>query len=279
MSEEGKGSTKWGLLAGGGASRGAVQVGPLAKLYGEFGPPSFAVGTSIGAVTVSAHPDVLRKAWDTVDGACSFQKFSWTPWKGLYTLGRLRRLLDEYDACADLPCPTWVGCYDMSHQRYELIALHEIQDVATRRDAVIASCSIPIIHHAWKVNGRPLADGGVRSVLGRVPRSINVEDLDVINALACSPVGRADRLKIREEKRVTNLLGQLEVCYEEWQSSVSVADMDYLKEISESVEVQLWSPSEWKEIGSPFEADRERIANRLSLGESLQPRQITQKSK
>jgi len=260
---------KWALLSGGGASRGAVQVAPLETLYAEHGPPSIAVGTSIGAVTVSAPPSMLREAWSTVDGAKTFQSLSWSPWRGLYTLSRLRAMLDRYDACTDLVCPTWVGVYDMSHQKYELIALHDLGNVADRRDAVVASCSIPLIHQAWHFRGRPLADGGVRSVLGRLPRTVDPTTIDAVCVLACSPVGRPARRKIRPEPAVTNLIGQIEVCYEEWQSSVSAADLGYLRELP--TPVYLWSPETWEDIGPSFDASAARVMDRLSLGGRLRP--------
>lgn len=262
----------WALLAGGGASRGAVQVAPLEHLLATHGPPSVAVGTSIGAVTVSAPPAVLREAWGTVDGAGTFQGFSWSPWRGLYTLHRLRRMLDRYDACTDLPCPTWVGCYDLSHQRYRLVALHEMADVGDRRDAVVASCAIPIIHQAWTVRGRPLADGGVRSVLGRLPRQVDPSTLDAVCVLACSPVGRRDRRRVRSERDVSTLWGQVEVCYEEWQSSVSASDIAYLRGLP--CPVHLWAPETWEQIGAPFDASRARIASRVDLGATLAPRRV-----
>lgn len=264
----------WALLAGGGASRGAVQVAPLARLLSTHGPPSVAVGTSIGAVTVSAPPAVLRDAWGTVDGARSFQRFAWAPWRGLYTLHRLRALLDRYDACSRLLCPTWVGVYDLSHQRYELVALHDLDSVHDRRDAVVASCAIPLIHQAWTLRGRPLTDGGVRSVLGRLPRSVDPSTLDAVCVLACSPAGRPDRRRVRSECDVTTLWGQVEVCYEEWQTSVSAADLAYLRGLARGPAVHLWAPETWEDVGRPFDAGADRIQSRLDLGATLVPRRV-----
>ena len=262
----------WALLAGGGASRGAVQVAPLARLVAEQGPPSVAVGTSVGALTVSVPPGVLRAAWETVDGARTFQGLSWSPWRGLYTLARLRAMLDRYDACSRLLCPTWVGVYDMSHQRYELLALHDMGSVADRRDAVVASCAIPLIHEPWTVRGRPLADGGMRSVLGRLPRAVDASTLDAVCALACSPVGRRDRRRVRSECDVSTVWGHVEVAYEEWQSTVSAADLAYLRGLD--CPVHLWAPESWADVGRPFDASPERIASRLALGAELRPRRV-----
>ena len=264
---------RWALLAGGGASRGAVQVGPLERLHAAHGPPAVAVGTSIGATTVSTDAATLRRAWGRVTGTHTFQRCRLDVWRGLYDLAPLRDLHDDYRTCRRLP-PTWVGCYDLARHRYRLVALHDLDDVADRRDAVLCSSAIPLIHQPRELQGRALADGGVSSVLGRLPRSVDTDTLDAVHVLACSPVRPGQRRRIRADGEVSEVWEQAVVCYEAWQTQVAERDLAYLRSLARQVPVYLWAPTSWEQVGDPFDASPERIASRLALGEALQPVQV-----
>ena len=163
------------------------------------------VGTSsgalIGALWAAGHtPDAIA-AWIPAR-PLSLVRPGW-PWRGLFRLDGLRRLLtDKLPADFDaLPIPLGVGVVDVGDRSHALATSGDL------RDAVLASCAVPWLFEPVRWDGRPRMDGGARdrtavaawrqwrpgrrAVLHRLERTAGREQPDDLTDVYVVPAPRA----------------------------------------------------------------------------------------
>ncbi len=150
---------KIGLVLGGGGSRGLAHIGVLEVLVREQIPVDLIVGTSMGGIVgtlfaLGLNPAQIREGMGQLQGSSLAMKV-------LGARGRQRKVRDELakivadKTFADLNIPVTLMAVDMLHG----------QEVALSKGpllpAVLASSAVPGAFPPVKLNGRPLADGGV----------------------------------------------------------------------------------------------------------------------
>lgn len=267
---------KWGLMLGGGTALGALQVPIVRALMEDKGMFRVGAGTSIGANNLSMMAQGfdglarLEDAWSEVDGHNAFQAFRFDIWKGIYSLRRLRRWHDRIGSCDGLHVPAYVGVVDLATQEHDMVLLNDLQ-LAERRDAVVASSQQPMINQGVQFQGRWYGDGGIVSVLGRLPDH-ELHDLDELHVVACSPVHRGLRVRQREQEEVNSAIEQGTVCFEMWTTLVAERDYEWLRVLAArrpGLKVVLYSPPSWEAVGRPFDARQATIRARQDLGRSM----------
>lgn len=267
--------SRYAVMCGGGTALGALQVPVLHRLQQEKGMPIAYSGTSIGANNVSMAgrgPEglrELRRVWRRVDGTGFFQRPRPDVWNGLYTLRPLRRVHDDMRSCEDLQTKVYVCMYDLGEAKHRTVCLNDIESIDARRDAVISSSQQPVIHHHARFDGRWNADGGVASVLGRLPSGI-LDQLDELHVISCGPVHWRQRRKRRPQKDVAQAWEQLQVCLEAWMTIVTERDLRWLREVAREMPVYLYAPTSWDQVGQAFDASPAVIAKRLAFGRQVQ---------
>ena len=178
------------LVLTGGGSRGAWQIGKIAKLYKDGNRYDHIVGTSVGAVNAlglcSIGVDETLKLWERLDGRRSVMKlnveFPWK-WDGVFHFKPLKKLLMEgvqwpaslgvAHACmTDLS--TLGVCYASSNEC----------DKEQFIDYVIGSCAIAGLQKPYK--GR-YVDGGHRE-FAPFQQALNL-GCTSIDVVSTSPIG------------------------------------------------------------------------------------------
>lgn len=263
--------TKWGLILGGGTALGAVQVPIAERLFADLGPPSGIAGVSVGAVNallLGEHRVAeLRAEWLDITGLDDFAARQADVWNGLRNLNPLRKRLVERRAGLTLRTPTWAGLVDVDSRTYQAIALHHLQDLGHRWDAVIGSSSQPLLMEIPDFRGRAVMDGGAGGhVLPPLP---NWAEMDEIHIVSCSPLGSRRRGAPRPVKG-----------HRTWRAGSAAFALLMGRQADEDLEdlrdqyaphaaTYLYAPQSWDEVGDPFGAEREDIARRLATGAAM----------
>jgi NTE family protein len=135
------------------------QLGFLDAWSAVGGTADALVGTSsgalIGALWAAGHtPDAIA-AW-IPKRPLALVRPSW-PWRGLFRLDGLRRLLNDKLPATfeELSIPLGVGVVDVTDRTHLLATSGDL------RDAVLASCAVPWLFEPVTWEGRPRMDGGV----------------------------------------------------------------------------------------------------------------------
>ena len=263
---------KWGLILGGGTALGAVQVPIAERLWAELGPPSGIVGVSVGAVNalmLGEHRVAeLRAEWLDIDGIQDFAAPQPDVWNGFRTLNPLRRRLVERKAGLRLRTPSWAGLVDVESRAYQAIALHLLQDVGQRWDAVIGSSSQPVLMEIPDFRGRPVMDGGAGGhVLPPLP---NWAEMDEIHIVSCSPLGDRRRTTAPRPVQGSRTWRAGSAAFALMMGRQADEDVEDLRDhLAGQMPTWLYAPQSWDEVGDPFEAEREDIARRLATGAAM----------
>lgn len=163
-------------VLGGGGAKTAAHVGALRALEESGLTPNRFVGTSMGAVVAAAfaagrtYDEALRRilALNRRDVA----RISWSLLAGPYASSLLQAdglkdtIADLVPArrFADLRVPLTVTAVDVASGELQLFG--EGGDAeAPLIEALAASCALPVYYQPVTIDGRQLADGGLRSVL------------------------------------------------------------------------------------------------------------------
>lgn len=163
-------------VLGGGGAKTAAHVGALKALEESGLRPDRFVGTSMGAVVAAAfaagrtYDDALRRI--LVLNRRDVARISWSLLAGPYASSLLQAdgltdtIADLVPArrFGDLRVPLTVTTVDV--ETGELLLFGDGGDAdAPLIDVLAASCALPVYYQPVVVNGRRLADGGLRSVL------------------------------------------------------------------------------------------------------------------
>ena len=166
-------SHKIAFALGGGGRLGASEIGMLRALFERDIVPELIVGTSIGALNgaaVAVEPalstvDRLEEVWTTLDKS---EVFSGTVFSGAANLVRTRTALQSNQPLRSLiesllPAKTFddlaipFQCVAASIER----AAEHWFDSGPLVDAILASCAVPGVLPAVKVDGEHFIDGGI----------------------------------------------------------------------------------------------------------------------
>lgn len=136
------------------------QLGFLDAWQDVGGVADALVGTSsgalIGALWAAGHPPDAIASWIPARPLSLVRPG--LPWRGLFRLDGLRRLLNDKlpSDFQELPIPLGVGVVDVSDRT------HLLATSGALRDAVLASCAVPWLFEPVHWQGRPRMDGGAR---------------------------------------------------------------------------------------------------------------------
>lgn len=163
------------VLSGGGA-KAAAHLGALRALGARGIVPTRYVGTSMGAVIgaglaaglscdqVAARTGAVRRQDVALFDRTAFVKglFAQSLFRGPVLRQTLSRLL-PVQSFAELVLPLSVTTADLDTG--ELVVFGAGGDDAPLSEVLYASCALPVLYPAAEVNGRRLADGGLRGVV------------------------------------------------------------------------------------------------------------------
>ncbi|PWJ44017.1 patatin-like phospholipase family protein [Sediminitomix flava] len=193
-------SKEIGLALSGGGIRGAIHVGFL-DAFESYRPNVKAVaGTSAGSIVGAFYcAGFTSKEIMALFKGTSLRSFvSWNGFrKGLMEMSGLKKLLEQHipKDFSELEKPFAVTACALDEE--ELLVIEE----GDLHQAVLASCSIPIIFQTVEINGRACVDGGVLNSLpadvlhGRVDQVIGVH----LNNMRY-PSSKQDNLLVLAEK-------------------------------------------------------------------------------
>ncbi len=177
-------------MFGGGGAKSVAHVG-AARALAEAGlVPSHYVGTSFGAVMAAAlasgtTPDALAdQLWHPASRpvvALDYVSLA----KGFFAdhllkpepLRELIARLVPVQHFSDLVVPLFVTATDLDSG--ELVVFGDQRTSAALGDALYASCALPLYYPPATLDGRRLADGGLRAVLPLAPARVIPADLVV----------------------------------------------------------------------------------------------------
>ena len=162
------------LLSGGGA-KAAAHVGAMRALAAAGLSPSHIVGTSMGAAigacaAAGLEPDeILDRV--TLVGSMGVARSRWAPWAGLWLRSLLRgeplraaiAALVPARSFDELRIPLTVTAADLDTG--ELVLFGVGGRSVPLVDALWASCALPVFYPPVVLDGRRLADGGLRGVV------------------------------------------------------------------------------------------------------------------
>ncbi|MDR2692053.1 MAG: patatin-like phospholipase family protein [Dysgonamonadaceae bacterium] len=152
---------KLGLALSGGGARGFAHLGAL-KAIEDFGlKPEVIAGTSAGALAGALYadgyaPEEIIKLFVGKD-LMEFAAFQ-MPVTAIFSMSGFRRFLKKHlhaKNLEDLPVPLKVVVTNLDEGKSAVF------DTGTIIDAVVASCSIPILFNPVVINGVNYVDGGI----------------------------------------------------------------------------------------------------------------------
>lgn len=254
----------WGLALSGGAFKGSFQVPVFEGLIAEHGWPSWIGGVSIGAgngaVLASKEIERPREVWDSIDKVRDAQSGQVDFWNGIYKLKRYRQILG-WAGAGDTVIDCSVGMVDLMTGRYESVDLLPLA-FDDKLDAVVASGSQPFVHEKAKFKGRWKVDGGLRSIVPRIPRG---RAFDTVRVVQLHPWNTP--LKPSVEPDVDSSFEQLGRSMDILLHSVRISDERRLRRLARKCRVEVYAPPSWESIGKPFEHSPELRESRYALGE------------
>lgn len=152
---------QWGIALSGGAARGFAHLGVLKFLEEQGIFPEIIAGTSAGSIAGAFYADGY--APDEIFGIFSHTRIMdfldiSLPKKGLLKTKGLKKVLEDNlksKSFEELKKPLFVCVTDLNHARAEYI------NHGNLIDAVIASCSIPVVFEPFIRSEITYVDGGV----------------------------------------------------------------------------------------------------------------------
>lgn len=183
-----------GVALSGGGARGFAHIGVLKALEEHGLKPDVIAGVSAGAIVA-----VLYSAGMPFEEMLKlFSKTSFSDYAefkmrggGFFKLDRFRKhIMDaigaRYHRIEDLNIPTYLGVTNLDAGEAEVLSSGPLGD------AMIASCSIPILFRPVKINGKRYVDGGV---LRNVPTRVVRDKCDFLIGVNCSTLCTNDKIK------------------------------------------------------------------------------------
>lgn len=150
-----------GIILSGGGARGYAHAGVLQALeeMGIF--PDAVAGVSAGSIIGTAYAAGMnaKELWDFAQGA-NLRKalFPNMSFSGLISLNYVHDYLAKHiphERIEDLPRPFTIGVSNLNSGEIELWTEGPL------REAVMASCSIPLVFHPVEIDGHIYVDGGL----------------------------------------------------------------------------------------------------------------------
>lgn len=180
---------KLGVALSGGGAKGFAHLGVLQRMY-EIGlKPEILSGTSAGAFAAALVADgrTPKEAIEIFEDL-SFQEFVkiGIPQAGLFKTSKFHGFLKKYLKSVkieDLEIPVRIMATDIEHG--------ELKEFKTGNlaDAVVASCSVPIVFSPMEIKGRHYVDGGL---LKNFPVTNIRKECEKIIGVNVSPILRAE---------------------------------------------------------------------------------------
>lgn len=203
------GKNKIGIALSGGGSRGAFHVGFLEALHPIRSSVSAVSGTSIGSVVgafyCARYPfNEMLKLFEKAS-LFSLLSFSRNNARGIMRLDGLRKILKEAgipESFEQLDTPLKVIATDLNNNDFISISSGNLHE------AIIASCSIPIIFRSVEIDGKECVDGGL---LNNLPADVLEDEVDKIIGIHINNYEvpeRSDSIRVQADKVFSLVIAQ-----------------------------------------------------------------------
>lgn len=176
---------KVGIALSGGGARGFAHAGALQALEEAGIKPDVIAGVSAGSIVSALYasgltPEKILNIFDGVkfNDLCELS----VPKDGFFKLDRFKRFLRKYlsaELIEDLSLPTYICATDLDN------GVSVAFDSGNITNAIVASCSIPIVFKPVKINGNYYVDGGV---LHNLPAWAIRDKCQLLIGINCSPL-------------------------------------------------------------------------------------------
>lgn len=176
---------KVGIALSGGGARGFAHAGALQALEEAGIKPDVIAGVSAGSIVSALYasgltPEKILNIFDGVkfNDLCELS----VPKDGFFNLDRFKRFLRKHlpsELIEDLPLPTYICATDLDN------GVPVAFDSGNVVNAIVASCSIPIVFKPVKINGNYYVDGGV---LHNLPAWAIRDKCQLLFGINCSPL-------------------------------------------------------------------------------------------
>lgn len=199
---------KLGLALSGGGARGFAHAGALLAIEEAGLKPDAIAGVSAGsviAVLYAAGIKPLRMA--DIFARSGFRDFAELSLGegGFFKIEKFKnfvlRAIGSYRKIEDLPIPTFLGATDLDHGKPVAFSTGDIGD------AMMASCSIPIVFKPVEIDGVKYVDGGV---LRNHPAWILRDKCEMLIGVNVSPLKKNQKYKsiVEVALRTYNLMAK-----------------------------------------------------------------------
>lgn len=183
-----------GVALSGGGARGFAHVGVLRALEENGLKPSVMAGVSAGAVIAVLYgAGVSLEDMEKIFAKQSFRTFCELKLghAGFFKIERFKKFIlktigPQFQNIEDLLYPTYLGATDLDGGHAVAFSSGPIGD------AMMASCSIPILFQPVKINGVRYVDGGV---LRNIPSWVIRDKCDYLVGANCSPLSKDYKFK------------------------------------------------------------------------------------
>lgn len=183
-----------GVALSGGGARGFAHIGVLKALEEHGLKPDVIAGVSAGAVIAVLYAaGVPFEDMMKIFSKTAFREYAEFQMRGggFFKLDRFRKhIMDaigsRYQRLEDLNIPTYLGVTNLDDGESEVLSSGPLGD------AMIASCSIPILFKPVKINGKRYVDGGV---LRNIPTRMVRDKCDFLVGVNCSTLNETNTIK------------------------------------------------------------------------------------
>lgn len=182
---------KYGIVLGGGGSRGFAHLGVLKALEEKGIKADIIAGTSAGAIVGSVIADGKSpdEAYKLLKGKSFYDYTSMRiPRKGFFSLDGLHKNLDnilDAENIEELKIPFYACVANLNSGRAEYLQTGNLTK------AVVASAAIPILFTPISINGDIYADGGLVDNLPLLPLLNKCEYLIAVSLI---PVNKREKI-------------------------------------------------------------------------------------
>lgn len=176
---------KVGIALSGGGARGFAHAGALLALEEAGIKPDIMAGVSAGSIVSALYasgmkPEEILNIFDGVkfNDLCELS----VPKDGFFSLDRFKRFMRKHissELIEDLPMPTLICATDLDN------GVPVAFDCGNVVNAIVASCSIPIVFKPVKINSNYYVDGGV---LHNLPAWAIRDKCQLLIGINCSPL-------------------------------------------------------------------------------------------
>lgn len=177
---------KLGIALSGGGARGFAHVGALKAIEEAGLKPDVIAGVSAGSVVAVLYAagvplNEIVKLFNNIrfKDLCELK----VKGGGIFKIDKfkkhIKRAIGDYENLEDLKIPVYIGATDLDNG--VPVEFHS----GSIFDAMIASCSIPILFHPVTINGVRYVDGGV---LRNMPSWIIRDKCECLVGVNCSPL-------------------------------------------------------------------------------------------